>query len=91
MTNIRFKNMYCAGYIGFNGENYIKDDRDNDFFGFVMFNEVALYFYNKLKHKPGSVIFFNKVGNMVVKHFTELTIDEVNYFSLFRIKRKLEN
>ena len=28
-SHIRFKNMYCAGYIGFNGENYIKDDSES--------------------------------------------------------------
>lgn len=75
MSEIRFKSLFCLGYIG---EGKFVHSRG----GLNVYNEVVQYFYQKYKDKPGSVIFFNLTGGLVIKQLRDLTINEMKYFEI---------
>lgn len=75
MSKIRFMSLLCLGYVG---EGKFIRSRDCDH----IYEEIIDYFYNRYKNKPGSVIFFNLEGNLVVKQFRDLTINEMEHFKI---------
>lgn len=77
MTRIRFKQLLCLGHIGANGENFLNRDGSLE-----LEPAIELYFYQKYKDKPGSVLFFNTTGGLVVKQLKDLTFPEMCYFGV---------
>ena len=75
MSEIRFKWLLCIGYVGEN--EFIRSLNGGD-----IFPEIVQYFYQKYKGKPGSVIFFNKSGGLVIKQLRDLTIGEMEYYGI---------
>lgn len=77
MSKIRFKQLLCLGCIGAQGENNLNRDGSLE-----LESEIREYFYQKYKDKPGSVLFFNAAGGLVIKKVEDLTIPEMQYFGI---------
>lgn len=76
MSKIRFKKLFCLGFIG---EDRLFRSRD------CIYNipeEVEEYFFQKYKNRFGHVLFFNLAGGLVIKPLRELTADEMKYFGI---------
>lgn len=77
MSKIRFQHLLCIGSIGAKGENNLNLDDS-----ICLEPEIKEYFYQKYKNKPGSVLFFNKTGALVIKKIEDLTVPEMRYFGV---------
>lgn len=77
MSKIRFKQLLCLGAIGEKGENRLNRDGSLE-----LEPEIQEYFFQKYKNKPGSILFFNAAGGLVVKRREDLTLAEKQYFGI---------